>query len=213
MSVRRRGVIHEVTYPHPPARIWAALTEPAALARWLFPNDFLPVVGHTFTFRPSGGPTRIDSIACEVVELDAPHRLAFTWRDRADRPATLVTFTLQPVPGGTRLRLEHSGFALAAQQHHIVPGTPDWRRRLSRLFVLEVDTAALTEALLAYLAESRPDRRNGLPVVQELRQVGIAAFPLELLETLVLDGVDQRQAVVELVASLLDRPGVVAMPA
>ena len=212
MSVRRHCVIHEVTYPYPPDRVWEALTEPTALARWLFPNDFRPIVGHCFTFRLPDNGSDAERIACEVVELDALHRLAFTWLDRADRPATLVTFTLQPVAGGTHLRLEHSGFTLAARRQPAAR-PPDWRSRLSRLFVLEVDTAALTEALLAYIAEPRPDRRNALPVVRELRQVGFTAFPLELLETLVLDGVDQHQAVDELVASLLDRPGVVAMPA
>ena len=31
--------------PHPPERVWQALTDPALLARWLMPNDF-PKPGH-----------------------------------------------------------------------------------------------------------------------------------------------------------------------
>jgi hypothetical protein len=36
--------------------------------------------------------------------------LAYTW-DGGGIPPTLVTYTLETVPGGTRLRVEHSGFA------------------------------------------------------------------------------------------------------
>jgi hypothetical protein len=45
------------------------------------------------------------------VELDAPHRLAFTQRGDPQMPTTLVVFTLEPTGLHTRLRLEHSGFA------------------------------------------------------------------------------------------------------
>jgi uncharacterized protein YndB with AHSA1/START domain len=36
------AIIHIVTYPHPIARVWFALTDADALARWLMPNDFRP---------------------------------------------------------------------------------------------------------------------------------------------------------------------------
>lgn len=31
-----------------PARVWAALTDPAFIARWWAPGDIRPVVGHRF---------------------------------------------------------------------------------------------------------------------------------------------------------------------
>jgi uncharacterized protein YndB with AHSA1/START domain len=46
----------EATYPHPPERVWQAITDPRALEAWLMPNDFRPVVGHTFTFRTDPAP-------------------------------------------------------------------------------------------------------------------------------------------------------------
>ena len=51
-----------VVYPHPVDRVWAALTSSEALAAWLMPNDFQPVVGHRFTFRtkPAAGFDGID---------------------------------------------------------------------------------------------------------------------------------------------------------
>ena len=50
-------LLFEVTYPHSPERVWRALTDPKALAAWLMPNDFAPVVGHRFTFRAPQAPT------------------------------------------------------------------------------------------------------------------------------------------------------------
>ena len=33
---------------HPIERVWRALTDREALAQWLMPNDFEPVVGHSW---------------------------------------------------------------------------------------------------------------------------------------------------------------------
>lgn len=109
-------IVHEVSYSHPVERVWRALTDRDALAMWLMPNDFEPRVGHRFTFRvgPQEGWSGV--VECEVVALDAPSRVAYTWRSGADLPQTLVTFTLTPLPDGTRLRLVHSGFAAGGER-------------------------------------------------------------------------------------------------
>ena len=106
------AIIDVVTYPHPITRVWAALTDANAIARWLMPNDFQPRLGHRFTLTVEAQHGWSGTIACEVVALEPPHRLAYTWvSNHPDAPPTLVTFLLEEVPGGTRLRLEHSGFA------------------------------------------------------------------------------------------------------
>jgi hypothetical protein len=43
-------VILEVIYPYPVERVWRALTDSRALAKWLLPNDFEPRLGHKFSF-------------------------------------------------------------------------------------------------------------------------------------------------------------------
>jgi uncharacterized protein YndB with AHSA1/START domain len=108
----RDSIELEAVYPHPIAQVWRALTESEALGRWLMPNDFQPLLGHHFTFRtvPQAGWDGI--VECQVVALDAPHRVAYTWRGAAELPETLVTFTLESLAAGsTRLCLVHSGFA------------------------------------------------------------------------------------------------------
>lgn len=105
-----RAIALEQDYPYPPARVWRALTDSKALAGWLMPNDFVPRVGHKFRF--DVGPQRgwRGFVDCEVLEADEPRRLSYTWQGDAKQPPTVVTWTLEPIPGGTRLRLRHSGF-------------------------------------------------------------------------------------------------------
>ena len=100
---------HEVLYLYPIWTVWRALTTSEALTQWLMPNDFVPQVGHRFTFRSEPRHGWHGEIACQVLELDAPYRLSFTWQS-AKLPVTIVTFTLETIGQFTRLRLEHSGF-------------------------------------------------------------------------------------------------------
>ncbi|MFG2056081.1 SRPBCC domain-containing protein [Micromonospora sp. NPDC048930] len=95
---------------HPPTKVWQALTDSDLLARWLMPNDFRPVPGHRFTFRTTPRPDQgFDGLVhCELLELDEPHRLRWSWR--GGRLDTVVTWTLVPEGRGTRLFLEHAGF-------------------------------------------------------------------------------------------------------
>lgn len=99
----------EETYPFPPERVWRALTDSASMAEWLMPNDFLPVVGHKFQFRGKPMPGWRGYVECEVIEVVPPTRLTYTWTGDDDwkEPST-VRWTLEPVAGGTRLRLVHS---------------------------------------------------------------------------------------------------------
>jgi uncharacterized protein YndB with AHSA1/START domain len=101
----------EAFYPHPVELVWRALTEPAALATWLMTNDFQAKVGHRFTFRTDPAPGFDGIVRCRVLDCEPPRRLAYTWRGMPELPETMVSWSLEPVPGGTRLRLVHSGFA------------------------------------------------------------------------------------------------------
>jgi len=103
----------DMVLTQPVARVWAALTDPKELGSW-FPDrvelDVRPGGEGTFAFDMDGS----EHVASVVVEaLEPMTRFAFWWGG-ADEPAerrTLVDFTLEPVNGGTRLRLVESGFA------------------------------------------------------------------------------------------------------
>ncbi len=99
-------IVHEVRYPHPIADVWQALTDPAALAAWLMPNDFSLAVGRRFRFDAAPGFGIIDA---EVLEVAAPHVLRCRWT--IDGTPTTVTFRLDRDGAGTILRLEHEGLA------------------------------------------------------------------------------------------------------
>jgi uncharacterized protein YndB with AHSA1/START domain len=111
------NTIHkEILLPQPPERVWRSLTDSAALAQWMFPNDIQPRVGHHFTFKVPGNPkVGFDglTVRCQVLECDPPARLVFSWSAGGPVENTQVTFRLQPEGQGTRLFLEHSGFDLS----------------------------------------------------------------------------------------------------
>lgn len=101
--------------PHPPEKVWRALTEPDLIARWLMPNDFKLEVGHRFTFR--GDPIPAAGFGgtghSEVLEFEPEKMLKIAWRTAPGDPGGLdstVTFTLEPEGRGTRLFLAHEGF-------------------------------------------------------------------------------------------------------
>lgn len=106
----KRDLRFEAFYPHPVEAVWAAVSNREVLSRWLMPNDFEPRVGHRFRFHTRPAPGFDGTVYCEVLEVDPPNRLSFSWTGGWQRTPTTVTFILEPVQGGTRFVLEHTGF-------------------------------------------------------------------------------------------------------
>jgi uncharacterized protein YndB with AHSA1/START domain len=105
----QRDLHLEATYPHPPALVWEAITDPVALAEWLMPNDFRAVVGHEFQFRTKPAPGFDGIVRCRVLTVDPPKELAYRWNGGGQQ--TVVTFRLEATQNGTKLVLEQTGFA------------------------------------------------------------------------------------------------------
>lgn len=112
-----RAIIIEDVLPHAPEVVWRVLTAPELLSRWLMQNTFQPRLGHRFTFQamPMGDWNGI--VDCEVLEIDPPRRLVYSWVGGSANNAvhgsvldSTLSFDLTPVDGGTRLRLVHDGF-------------------------------------------------------------------------------------------------------
>ncbi len=114
-----RSIIVDRLMPHPPEKIWRALTRSDVIQTWLMTNDFEPTVGHRFNFRATPVMGWNGVTDCEVLVVEPPQgqgggRLAYSWNASGDQAAdglkSVVTWTLTPTETGTHLRMEHAGF-------------------------------------------------------------------------------------------------------
>ncbi|MDL4814484.1 SRPBCC family protein [Actinomadura opuntiae] len=112
VSGERASIEVDEFLPHPPERVWRALTDPDLLARWLMPNDFKPVVGHRFTFaaKPIPNVGFDGTISCRVLDVEEGRLLRISWNGGG--LDTTVTWRLAAEGNGTRLFVEHAGFDL-----------------------------------------------------------------------------------------------------
>jgi uncharacterized protein YndB with AHSA1/START domain len=112
-------------YRAAPEEVWAALTEPDSLARWLAAPVDVDL--------RSGGPFRLQLTEGETMDgrvraVEPPHLLELHWRRRGEEPS-ILRFELNPNADGTMLVLDHRridarvGMRYAAQ----------WERQLRRL--------------------------------------------------------------------------------
>ena len=124
------SVVIERDIPHPLEKVWRALTAQSLIEDWLMANDFEPTVGHEFTLRTQavGGWNGI--IDCEVLAVEPPQKLSYTWASMGLE--SVVTFTLAPTSSGARLRMEQSGFPADATQN-IRGAEYGWNNFLGRL--------------------------------------------------------------------------------
>jgi uncharacterized protein YndB with AHSA1/START domain len=108
-STEARSVVVEREMPHPPEKIWRALTQPHLIEEWLMKTDFQPAVNHRFNLRGDWG-----TVDCQVMALEPNKTLSYTWA--AMGLESVVTWTLTPTRSGTHLRMEQSGFRPDQQQ-------------------------------------------------------------------------------------------------
>ncbi|WP_247669375.1 SRPBCC domain-containing protein [Micromonospora sp. H61] len=87
---------------HPPATVWAALTDPAQLAQWapFLADRDLGHAGVAVLTLVDGETTQEDPAT--VRRAEPPHLLEYTWGD------DLLRWELSPLGSGTRLTLRHT---------------------------------------------------------------------------------------------------------
>ena len=126
-----RSVIVERDFPHPPEKLWRALTQPHLIEEWLMKNDFTPVIGHRFKLRGEWG-----ELDCEVLAIEPNRTLAYRWDRLHDNAAfsvkSTVTFTLTPTGNGTHLRMEQVGFR-ADQRQAFGGAMQGWQNMFTKL--------------------------------------------------------------------------------
>jgi uncharacterized protein YndB with AHSA1/START domain len=138
-------------YPYPVATVWRALTDPDLIPRWTAtsagarPEGFAPVPGTRFRFVAEPKPGWNGVVNCEVLEVQAPLLLRYTWTDDGGGDETVVTYHLEPAGDGTRFTYEHTGFT----------GAGGW---FMARFLDRIRRRMLTDGLPAVLADLSPDR-------------------------------------------------------
>jgi uncharacterized protein YndB with AHSA1/START domain len=85
-------------YPAAPAEVWAVLTEPASLSRWLAPAEAVEL--------EAGGRFRVGRVDARVREVEPEQVLELDWRHPDEEPS-VVRFELTRDGDGTRVVLDH----------------------------------------------------------------------------------------------------------
>ncbi len=112
-------------------KLWSALTDASQLTKWFTENNFRPVVGHRFQFRlpPMNGWNGL--IEGEVLIVEAPHRLSYTWESGEKHT---VTWTLQDLGDGrVNLHLEQTGIENEQGRQGAQWGWTTWCGQLAKL--------------------------------------------------------------------------------
>ncbi len=137
-------LVVERIFAAPVARVWAALTDPAALKEWFFEVDgFAPKLGAEFRFTGEKDGEKYFHRG-RITAVVPRKKLAFTWQYVDHAGSSLVTIELVPAGAGTKLRLTHEGLESLAQ--------------FSRANFQKGWTHLIGDSLPEYLEETAPDR-------------------------------------------------------
>jgi uncharacterized protein YndB with AHSA1/START domain len=124
----KNAVRLEAFYPHPPDKVWDALTDAKAIGEWLMPTDLQPLIGFRFRFQIADGGT----IKGKVTDVERGRLLAYTWEDEDGQPS-LVAWQLTPKDGGTEVRLEHVQLEEPEVNCLVIETHVNWLQALRRL--------------------------------------------------------------------------------
>lgn len=167
----------EELFDKPLVVVWRAITDARLLARWLMENDFVPRVGHKFKLRDPPTPRWRGWVDCEVLELDAPHRMVWSWNGGAEGEETSrLYFELTETGSRTRLVLRHAVEAGTPQLEAMKMG---WTRKVAALmralgpdYARRVAFAASKERVFDAIATVAGIRAWWTPLVNGSTDVG-----------------------------------------
>ena len=137
-----RAIMVEETFPHAPDVVWRVLTTPELVGRWLkmAPTGFVAEIGNQFTYKTTPAGEWDGTIHCQVLELVPGERLVYSWQgghaDNVGYGSLLdltVSMFLEPVAGGTKLRVIHSGFDLPRNETAFGSMSGGWKGVVTRI--------------------------------------------------------------------------------
>jgi uncharacterized protein YndB with AHSA1/START domain len=114
----------------PPEAVYPYFTDPAAIVTWMGDYALLDAApGGVFHLDINGVPVR-----GRYLELDPPHRLVISWGHAGSAilppGASTVEITLQAIPDGTRVTVEHRDLPPEQAAGHTI-GWPHFLGRLT----------------------------------------------------------------------------------
>ena len=141
LKTHTQDIVIDEVLPHTPDTIWTALTTAELISRWMMPpTGFEAVAGKAFTFKTTPAGAWDGTIHCTVLEVVPGRRLAYAWKGGDEGNTgygspldTVVTWTLDPVEAGTRVRLVHSGFKTPRNDTAYRNMSDGWTKVLARL--------------------------------------------------------------------------------
>jgi uncharacterized protein YndB with AHSA1/START domain len=114
-------VLATVQIAAPPERVFRAITDPREMMQWWGSPETYRAhrwesdlrVGGKWIVEGKGADGKPYSVHGVFVEVSPPRKLVHTWQHDwdANHPETRVAFTLDDIPGGTRVTVRHEGFA------------------------------------------------------------------------------------------------------
>jgi uncharacterized protein YndB with AHSA1/START domain len=131
------SVVASVEIARTPDRVFQALASREIIEWWVNPGVFDTrewngEVRLGGSWR-SSGVARGEPYALEgkYLEIDPPRKLVHTWHFAGTpEAASTVTYTLEPIAGGTRLTVRHSGIPAPDQRKNVGAG---WRSSFDKL--------------------------------------------------------------------------------
>ena len=124
--------------------VWRALTSPAALREWFWPEQTFGTTAETDLREGGGyriaGPRAGIAVSGRYIRLDPPRKLQFTWCWNCEEHESLVTIELTDVGSGTGIVVTHQDLA---DESECDANTQGWSDCLGRL--------------PAWLASARPE--------------------------------------------------------
>jgi len=113
-------------------KLWAALTDSEKLAKWTMENNFKPIVGYRFQFRAQPNEYWDGIVEGEVLLVDEPNRLSYTWGTGEEKHT--ATWTLQSLEDGrVNLHLEQTGISNTQALGGAKYGWTHWCGELDKL--------------------------------------------------------------------------------
>lgn len=164
-TLTEKSLRKSASYPHEPARVWAALTDPRALAHWLMPNDFKPVLHHEFQFRVDPSPFYSGVVRCKVLEIDPPTRMVWSWQTmpakpgKPPHPPMRIAWTLSPTPTGCTLTLEQTGLQHQPRLFNLMMSM-GWNTMLNRWLPVILNALTPHDEGFSYTPLPKPPNRG-----------------------------------------------------